>query len=331
MKPLYFPFTYIPESVGKALNACFGQTTVYQISGAKIPDDMKNMVDAGILDIRMPMEINGDLLHKIYKAYRIWINTHQGTEVAFLKTMVHNIPFFDNDASSQIRAELKKTSRQIPTQEPPDPLFNAGLFLYMAQEYDLQNERLSQDLRNIDAMEADFMNDLKGEENHNQAGILGHSAIDSKDPGSYMTIERLSAWASFLLKDSQDYGLFITTSRTVLEHIVDILPETSRIIRFAAVPVGIEENNAWANWRNEFLKSLEMLATHPRPAAMDDITDPSEVYGSKTKVSLTIYMAADKTPRNYFSGFIDSDALRDDSRKTSSRFKNTLIGLVEMS
>jgi hypothetical protein len=49
------------------------------------------------------MEINGELLDKNYKDYRVWINTHQRTETAFLKAMAHKIPFFDENASSLLK------------------------------------------------------------------------------------------------------------------------------------------------------------------------------------------------------------------------------------
>ncbi len=329
MKPLYFPFTYIPESVGKALATCFDQTAVYQISGAKIPDDMQNMVKDGTLDIRVPVEINSELLDNIYKEYRVWINTHQGTETGFLKTMAHKIPFFDQDASSQIRAELKKATQKISTKEKPDSLFNAGLFLHMAQEYDLQNERLSRDLMDMDTMEENFMKDLKGEDDNDQARTMVRTAIEKKDPGLYMTMERMEAWASILLKDPQDSGLFITTSRAALEFLMDIVPESQKVIRFDAVPMDADEDEALSNWRNNLMEALEILATENRPAVLDDMAPPSEVPGSETKVSLSLYMVPDKTPHECFAGCVDTDVSRTDSTKTSTHFKNTLIGLVE--
>ena len=329
MKSIYFPFTYIPESVGQALAACFGQITVYQISSAKVPEDMQSLAKEGILDIRIPMEINGELLDKIYKDYRGWIDTHQGTEIAFLKTMAHNIPYFDENASSQIKADIKKTTRQMSAQEKPDPLFNAGLFLHMAQEYDLQNERLFRDLRDIDTMEADFLKDLKGEENDIQARTLTHKAIEIKDPGGYMTEERIAAWASFVLKDPRDFGLFITTSRAVAEHFIDIFPEINRIHWFDALFLGDERDNVWVSWRHEFMKSLELLAAHSRPDGADDMTAPPETSGTKTNISLTLYRIPEKTPRECFSRFVETHALHDDSIKTSPPFKNTIIGLIE--
>ncbi len=329
MKPIYFPFTYIPESAGKTLAACFGQLAVYQISGEKVPEDMQNLVKKGILDIRIPMEINSHLLDRIYNDYRVWIDTHQGTEVAFLKTMAHKIPYFDENASSQIRAEIKKATRQTPIPKKSDFLFNAGLFLHMAQEYDLQNERLSRDLKNIDTMEADFMKDLKGEDEDVQSRAMKHKPIAIQDPGRYMTAERLAAWTSFMLKDPQDPEMFITTSRAVIEHIIDIWPETKQINRIDTVSLGGEQDDAWVSWRREFMKSLEMLAIQSRPDGLDGLTPPPEVSGSEANFSLILYVVPEKAPRKCFAGFIDTDALRDDSAQTSPGMTNTLIGLVE--
>lgn len=329
MKPIYFPFTYIPESVGKVLAALFGQTAVYQISAMKVPDDMRKLVNEGILDIRIPLEINDELLDNLYKDYRIWISSHQGTEIAFLKTMAHKIPFFDDNASSRIREEIKKTTLQIPPREKPHPQFDAGLFLHMAQEYDRQHETLSQDLTAIDVMEEDIMKDLKGEEDNDQVRTGVHPVIERREPGLYMTTERIEAWASFMLNDPRDYGLFITTSRAVVEHIIDIVSDAQEIMRFDAIPLGTAEDDAWVNWRNEFMKSLEMLAIHPRKAEMDDMAPPPEVLESETKVSLTLYMVSAKTPHESFGGCAGTGVSQRDMTITSTRFKNTLIGLVE--
>ena len=328
MKPIYFPFTYIPESIGEILASWFGQIAVYQISDAKIPDEMQKLAKKGILDVHIPMDINGELLDKIYKEYRVWISHHQGTETAFLKAMAHKIPFFDDNPSSQIRAEIKKTAREISPKEKPHPLFNAGLFLYMAQEYDRQNETLSLDLLAIDAMEEDVMKDLKGEENNDQARIGVHMAIERQEPGHFMTAERMEAWASVMLNTPQESGLFVTTSRPVVESIIDFAPETQEIIRFDAVPSGTNED-AWITWRNEFMKALEMLATHPRTVTIDDMASPPEIPGSQLKSSLTVYVIPDKTPHECFAGCIGTDVFQADMTKPRTRFIHTLIGLIE--
>ncbi len=331
MKPTYFPFTYIPKSVGKALSACFSKTAVYQISGTKIPEEMQELVKDGILDIRIPVEVNGEFLDKILKDYRSWVNIHQGTETAFLAAMANKIPFFDESASSQIRADIKKIGKQIPAEEKPDPLFNAKLFLHMAQEFDLQKKGLDQDLMDIDAMEDDFMKNLKWEDDDDHARAVARRQWDKDDPGHFMTTERINAWVSIMLQDSQASGLFITTSRAVLEHLIDIVPEMEQVIRLDAIPIDVDEDETLSNWQDGLIETLEMLATGNWPAPMDDIANPPEIPGSEEKVSLTLYIVPNKTPYEYFADCVETDVFQAESAKTGIRFKNTLIGLIEKS
>ena len=329
MKPLYFPFTYIPKSVGKTLYACFRQTAVYQISGTKIPEDMQELSRNGILDIRIPVEVNGEFLDKILKDYRAWVNIHQGTETAFLAAMANKIPFFDESASSQIRSDLKKIVKQIPLEEKPDPLFSAKLFLHMAQEFDLQKRELDQDLMDIDAMEDDFMKNLKWEDDDDHARAVARRQWDKDDPGYFMTAERINAWGSIMLQDPQAYGLFITTSRAVIEHFIDIVPEIVEVICLDAIPMGVEKNEALSNWQDNLMESLEVLATGNWPTTMVDMANPPEVPERETKVKLTIYVIPNKTPYECFADCVETDMLQRKSSKTGARFKNTLIGLVE--
>lgn len=331
MKPTYFPFTYIPKSVGKALSACFRQTAVYQISGTKIPEEMQELVKDGILDIRIPVEVNGEFLDKILKDYRSWVNIHQGTETAFLAAMANKIPFFDESASSQIRADLKKIGKQIPAEEKPDPMFQAKLFLHMAQEFDLQKKGLDQDLMDIDVMEDDFMKNLKWEDDDDHARAVARRQWDKDDPGHFMTTERINAWVSIMLQDSQASGLFITTSRAVLEHLIDIVPEMEQVIRLDAIPIDVDEDETLSNWQDGLIETLEMLATGNWSAPMDDIANPPEIPGSEEKVSLTLYIVPNKTPYEYFADCVETDVFQAESAKTGTRFKNTLIGLIEKS
>lgn len=331
MKPLYFPFTYIPKSVGKTLSACFRQTAVYQISGTKIPEDMQELSRDGILDIRIPLEVNGEFLDKILKDYRAWVNIHQGTETAFLAAMANKIPFFDESASSQIRSDLKKIGKQIPPEEKPDPLFNAKLFLHMAQEFDLQKKELDQDLMDIDTMEDDFMKNLKWEGDDDHARAVARRQWNKDDPGHFMTTERIKAWASIMLQDLQAPGLFITTSRAVLEHLIDIVSEMEEVICLDAIPMGADEDEAFSNWQAGLMESLEMMATENWPIPMDDMANPPEVPERKTNVKLTIYMVPNKTPYECFADCVETEVFQAGLAKTGTQFKNTIIALIEES
>ena len=290
---------------------------------------MQELSQDGILDIRIPVDVNGEFLDKVLKDYRGWINTHQGTETAFLTAMAKKIPFFDESASSQIRADLKKTGKQIPSGEKPDPLFSAKLFLQIAQEFDLQKKGLGRDMMDIDAMEEDFMKDLKGEDDDDQTRTVARKVLENDDPGHYMTTERINAWASLMLQDPQASGLFITTSRAVLEQLIDIVPEMEEVIRLDAIPMGVDEDEALSNWQDGLIETLEKLATENWPVSMDDIENPPEIPGSETNVALTIYIVPNKTLHECFADCVDADVFQADSIKTAKQFKNTLISLIE--
>jgi len=292
---------------------------------------MQELSRNGILDIRIPVEANGKFLDNVLKDYRAWVNIHQGTETAFLAAMANKIPFFDENASSQIRADLKKIGKQIPAEEKPDPLFNAKLFLHMAQELDLQNAGLDQDLMDIDAMEDDFMKNLKWEDDDDHARAVVRRQWDKNDPGHFMTTERINAWVSLMLQDPQASGLFITTSRAVLEHLIEIVSEMEQVIGLDAIPMGVDEDEALSNWQDDLMKTLEMLATENWPVSMDNMANPPEIPGSEKSVSLTLYIVPNKTPYECFSDCVGTDVFQGESAKTDTRFKNTIIGLVEKS
>jgi hypothetical protein len=329
MKPIYFPFTYIPKSVGKELFACFGQTAVYQISATKIPDEMQKLSQDGVLDLRIPVESDGILLDKIRKEYHSWLNSHQGTESAFLKAMAGKIPFFDESASSQIRSDIKKTLKQIPSKEKPDPLFNAGLFLHMAQEFDFQKKRLNQDLMDIETIEEDLMKNLKGENDDTQTQDVTRKALEKEDPGRYMTTRRIEAWASLMSQDPQVSGLFITSSPAVLEHIIEIVPEMEQVIRFDAIPMDTDKIEAFSKWQDDLMETLEMLVTKNWPVSIDTMSPPPGLHRSERHIALTLYIVPHKTPHECFAGCVGTDLFPAEPTTTGTEFKNTLIGFVE--
>jgi hypothetical protein len=329
MKPIYFPFTYISKPAGEALAACFAHTAVYQLSSPKVPDEMRKSADHGLFEIRIPVNDDEEKLDAILKEYRTWADVHRGSELGFLKSMADKIPFFDETSSSQIRAEIKKTWGKDPSREKPDPLFHARLFLHAAQELDLQDHRLTRDLMAVEAMEEDFMKELKGENEEDPARAARIKALEADDPGHYMTEERIESWALLMQQDPRVSGLFITNSRAVLDLLLDRMPEMEEVTRFDAVPAGVPDAEALAAWQDELIKHLENLATGPWPGKIETMADPPEVPESESTVALTLFIAPGKTPHEFFAQCLGTDALQAESTTDSPRFKNTLIGLVE--
>lgn len=329
MKPIYFPFTYISKPVGEALFACFGQTAVYQISDTTVPDEMHEMANMDILDIRIPVTDNADELAEILKEYRRWTKDHQVNEFAFLKAVTGKIPFFDETAVSQIRADIRKIAGDKLFTEKPDPLLNARLFLDIAQEFDLQKDRLSRGLMHVEAMEQNIIKNLKGENGYITEKILDSYILGKDDPGHYLPHERIEAWASIMRYDKQTSGLFITGSRSVLEYLLDRTPEAEFVISFNAVPIFDGKIEKMENWRKDLIKNLEMLAAVVWLSKTDGLIHSPEIPGCEKKVSLSLYIVPGITPHEFFGGFIEKGLLRAETQKNGVGFKNTLFGLVE--
>jgi hypothetical protein len=330
MKPVYFPFTFMTKSVCQTLAACFRQTAVYQISSTKIPDDMQQWEKSGILDIRIPVKYDGHKLDAILKQYRSWAIIHQGSEVAFLKVRSDKIPFFDETSTRQITADIKsKVEHQNRSQEKPDPLFNAGLFLHLAREYDMQNLTLTQDLQAIEAMEQDFMKNLKGDNHMLTPEITLEKTLEVYDPGHYMPKERLQAWIRIMQQDQQGSGFYVTTSRSVFEFLMDRTSEAELVDVLDTIPVVDNEVEELETWRDELLKHFEMLATIVWLAKTDRIPAAPEIPGCQTTVSLTLYIVPGKTPREFFAGFIENDSFGVKGKHNGTKFKNTVLGLIQ--
>ena len=332
MKPVYFPFTFMTTPVCQTLAACFRQTAVYQISSTKIPGEMQQFEKSGILDVRMPVKYDGDKLDTILKQYRSWANSHQGSEMAFLKARAHEIPFFDETSTRQIAADIKsKGESQNRSQEKPDPLLNAGLFLHLAQEYDMQNLTLTEDLQAIEAMEHDFMKDLKGESQDLDEEAALEKRLETHDPGYYMTKERVHAWSRIMQRDQEGSGLYVTNSRSVFEFLIDSTPEAQLVDVLDAIPVVDNEVEELETWRDELMKHLEMLTIVVWIAKTDPIITAPEIPGCETTVSLTLYIVPGKTPREFFAGFVENDSFGVKDKHNGTKFKNTLLGLIQKS
>ena len=124
MKPICFPFTYVSDSVGQALTACFGQFVVYQPLAGKIPEQMCPWVEKGVLDIRGPVTENQTDLETMVRNYMSWAELHFDglrPKSPFLQTWKDAIPFFDGSSSSQVVADIKNLAYSKPGSGAPEP------------------------------------------------------------------------------------------------------------------------------------------------------------------------------------------------------------------
>lgn len=334
MKPIYFPFTYISKPVVEALGACFRQTVVYQPSSQNVPEKMRKWEKKGVLDIRVPVKSDENKLDAVLKDYRAWVNFNQGSEISFLKTHAHTIPFFDDTSVLKIREDIKKNAQagqfhKNHAQKETDLLFNSRMFLHVAQEFDIQNREINRDFLLLEAMEQDLIKNLKGEnETLSMENNLNHT-LKTDDPGSYMTSERIEAWGHLLRHDQEISGVFITSSRSAFEHLIDKASTAEKLIRFDTITMLENGAEAAERWQDNLMEQLDMLARNSWPASTDGIEIAPADKGDGKKVALTLYILPGETPHEFFARCVGHNVLQAGEGDKDIKFKNTLIGLIE--
>ncbi|MDM8525524.1 hypothetical protein QUF80_19315 [Desulfococcaceae bacterium HSG8] len=323
MKPIYFPFTYISEPVAEILASCFRQTVIYQPSSRKIPDIMRKWEDAGIIDIRVPVTGDEEKLDAIIRDYRNWANLHQGNDLSLFKIRAGAVPFFE-EMPSQIRDDIRRGGETKASPEKPDPLFNARIFLCIAQEFDMQNREINNDLASFEKMEQELMKNLKGEDL--QSGIQ-HSDLGfpADDPGNYMPEERLKAWGYLMGHDLEKSDIFVTASRSVFESLTDNAPDPLKILHTAPIPVyktkDGEKPDKLGIWQDNLMEQLDMFL---RNTGSDESRVETWDGESERKVSLTFHLMQE-APDEFFSSCPEQEVFL--KRKENSG--GTLLGLIE--
>jgi hypothetical protein len=329
MKPIYFPFTYINKPMAEALGACFRQTVVYQPSRHHVPEEMQAWVDTGLLEIRVPVSGDENNMDAALKEYGTWVSFHQGGAMEYLKRMRDKIPFFDDTFVSQIKADIQRPSSQSRMQKKAEVLVHARLFLQAAQEFDRQQHEINREMKIFEVMESDLIKGLTGEDETSISQAAEPAGLVKDDPGLYMAAERLKAWNYLRQQDPGAAGLYITGSRSVFDELIDRLPEVLPAMRFDTIPVYEKKTEQFMNWQDHLLESLKLLPD-VWPAPINGIEEPPMVSRADKVVSLQIYIIPGEFSHNLFTDRIGNGSFQTDAQPEKMKFKNTLIGLIEL-
>ena len=332
MKPIFFPSTCVSDSVAQALAACFGQFIAYQPLAGKIPEHMRPWVEKGILDIRVPVTADQKELEAALKNYLSWADFHlagSGLKPPFLQTWKDGIPFFNASAPSQVVADIKEQVHGKPASIAPDPLLEARLFLYFAQEFDRQNQELARDLKRHRQQETELIRQLKMEDDSLAAEFQKEAGQVPDDSPDYMVLSRLEAWTRILLKDTDISGIFITHIPAVLQELLDKTPTAEKLLHFESIPTCTAMTAEFASWRQQLVSDLAHIVEHKwAPTTGRPSDQPGFPTAAKT-VSLSVYLAPDQMPRDFFSHCAQIQPPDRDVSCPGGSFKNTIIGLIE--
>jgi hypothetical protein len=332
MKPIFFPSTYVSGCAAQALDACFGQFIVYQPLSEKIPSQMVPWLEKGILDVRVPVKKDQDELETLVKNYQSWADLHidgSGLKIPFWKTWTDATPFFNATSTSQVVAEIKKQVGGKPDARGPEPLLKARLFLYLAQEFDRQNQEVVQDLKRHHQQEKELLRKLKMEDDVLSEEFQLKEAQLPDNSSDFMAKDRLEAWTRVLLADPYDSGLFITSAQAVFQELLDKTATAEKLLYFECLPLCTEPPPDFISWRQKLAAELAQIIGDERPPTAFRPSDMPDCPCDGQTISLRIFVAMGENPRDFFTRCSDIKPSGRETPGVSDNIKNTLFGLIE--
>ena len=333
MKPIYFPFTYASDRVAKAMATCFGSFFLYQPLTGNVPEQMQTWVDNGVVDVRVPIAEDERELKAAAKNYLDWVRLHiegTGMKAASLKTLKSTLPAFDHLLSSHIVTDIKKKTLKDNTPQAPDFMMAARVFLYFAQQFDLQSHEVDGDLKRYRQKEEGLIRELKMEEDFLAMEFQKNQIQMTNTSADYLSADRLEAWTRIFLKDSEISGLFVTHSPIILDHLLNRSLTAQKLLELESIPLGAEMTAANDSWQTHLVSNLADVIENKRPLPDCGQIDVPACPDAQDTISLSIYLVPDQLPRDFFTRYANIKLSDVDRPCRTDRFKNTLIGLIKL-
>jgi hypothetical protein len=332
MQAILFPFTYISETVCEAVKACFQQVRIYQPTRRQVPLQLQTLSQKGLIDISIPAEDDDNKIEILVKDCRNWAELHQGGVLDYLKRQRGSIPFFDDTAIAQIKADIKQTVR---APEAYDPLFNARVFLQIAQAYDLESDEIARKLVSMDQAERNLFMNITGEPEAPTQNALRPQTKAGIDSAGYMILPRILAWAQLFLRDSEfdptgRPTVFVTIHREALEFMIEQAPAAEHILKVTSLPIIKRLSKGYDDWQNQFSRILDSLPENAGAMAADLIARFQETNPPSLKADLTLYRIPEESPSMFFSRCVDRALSQETRANLPGERNHTLLGLVEM-
>lgn len=326
MIPIYFPFTYMPPASAEALRSCFTRMTILQPGEGRLPADMAPMAASGWLDVRLPAGVDGARLQAVMKEYRDWAEVHRGVDTGLIRSLGDRPPFFQDNATSRIREAIRGREKAAPEGQDSATIFSDLIFLGMAQEFDVQNQLVGEDLKAVMQMEARLFGRLKGEDGKGPPPVEAGGGRTSV-PGEYMLGERLAAWSRLLALsfggDSAPLAA-VTTSLAAVEYLREHAPELKEVGRIEAVaPAGPAEEGPEKQGR-DLSAILQTLATAEAAEALSLPAGPVAACSDGPATSVVLYVCPGIGLVDYLAAAVGGDS----SEPARREAVNTVIGLV---
>jgi hypothetical protein len=224
MTPAYLPFSTLSEPTAEAVFRFFKTITLYRPRAVPLPEELSPWLTAGRIDERIPADNDPERLVQALAACRQWATErHLGTGAAgaYLKAQPAGTPLYDDDSVTRLRRQIIAGG---PTSKLglADPIFDARLFLAMAEAYDSDNAKAAAELNALQAVEEGVLREMHGgEEPCAKIGPPTAAIAAGEEQGAFMTRQRLSAWAILASQDPDLAPLLVTDSPVVGEELLE--------------------------------------------------------------------------------------------------------------
>lgn len=300
----YMPFSHIEDKIIEKVTTVMGRVSVYGPAAEAIPSNMQKWVEKGVLEWRFSRTIKGSELAASMQEFKSWASLHQGKlsdMMAYFKSRGDTPPLVDETDPTQIGYQIRQYGK-IASPGGTDPVFQAALFMAMAQEYDEQFDAIDQQILSVRSMEKEMLSKLTGisEKMEELDALLppGAGFDESEtvpDRGSHMTTKRVQSWAILAQQDCPEFRLYATPSSAVFDDITGLFPEAcGPLILEPRILDGDEQasKHAFAQW----LDTLSQ-AKDPEQAFLNlDMPIHNE---AGTGLRLSLYIVGGLAPQDF--------------------------------
>lgn len=328
MKATFFPFTDISQPLLAAATAVFERLLLYRPSRLEPAGDLQAWVDRGALEIRTPVQGDEDRLRVLLQEYRQWAELHGGGDLARFKPRQGEIPFFDDQSPLRLRSEILRHGAGAQNgRDPADGLFQARVFLHMAQAFDRQQHELQQALAAIDDRQQAMLRELGDFEDLPPSA--SRRPTPAPDPGAHMTARRLAAWAQLALQAPASDAVLLTDSPAAWDLLTDRFPATVALAHWPVPSEPSPDGPAFARWRADLLSVLDRLAGDPWPPAEAPVLPPPPAEPPPAAAALSLQLAlVPETPLPTLLAGLNAKTPAQASGDSPARQRHTLLALL---
>jgi hypothetical protein len=269
----FMPFTYLSETLVDRLTAALGPLAIWQPTAAMVPAHLRARVEQGRLHVRLPAEVDPIQLDQAVQAFNQWADLHQGKlgDLTAVFRAGQGPAVWTREADAhQIRDQIRRRG-DTASPEVNSALFQAALFLCLANAYDQQQDALTRELGSVRHLEEQFGHIL-GEPDDRDTS-LGPAVSPSgeekgADRGLFMTERRLHSWALLAETQIDPDRVYITTSGAVWAHLLELFPDALPVFENQSGPVDPEARSMASFSSDELAATLTALTLSEDPRAV---------------------------------------------------------------